>query len=160
MGKASLDPDWERQWILVCLGFVSLATLALAAALAVVDLADFAYRAQDQRDLLQKFARMMILTAAGFCYLAVVIRAGPAIFNTDYELARERLTRRTAVARVYRLVFFEILLLSFLVFLVVAGAFTPEPEAIQVEPDRPASSSRAGDQPTTLRYTLASVQAP
>ena len=74
-----MNQDWERQWILVCLGVVSLATIALAAGLAVVDVDDFDYVANDPADLLAKFIRILVLLGAGFCYLAAVILAFPAI---------------------------------------------------------------------------------
>ena len=154
---ARLNWDWERQWVLVCLGVVSIATVAMAAVLAVIDVADFAYDFNDEADLLAKFAKALVLQGAGFCYVAVIIRAAPAMFSTDMELAQSGLSRREAVARVYRLVFLEIILLGLMLFLIVAESFTATAMSTQEELDPPVPTSQPVIPVHRVRYRLASV---
>ena len=115
--------DWDKQWVLVCLGVVSIATVGIGATLSVIDFAGFGVDSNDDfgQKLLYGF-RAMSLTGAGVAYFAVVLLAERAMFRTDYELAKRGENRRLVVQKVYSSLTLQFILIGILMLLTVMDA--------------------------------------
>ena len=115
-----MHEHWERQWILVCLGVVSIATVALAAAFASADLLSPADTEQDTKDVRLAAIKFILLFVEAVAYLLLVARARSAMFSTDDQLANLGTDRRRAVRRVYDILFWQLYFLVGLVAVVIA----------------------------------------
>ena len=107
-----MHPDWERQWILVCLGVLSVSTVIMGAAVAAIDLPSFVRSVEDSRSLLLALLKLGLFLGSGVCYLTVGMRARLAMFATDYDLAKQGLDRRRAVENTFRIMLLQLYLLA------------------------------------------------
>ena len=115
-----MNEHWERQWIIVCLGVVSIATIAMAAAVASVDLLNLPGNPEGDRGLLYAGVKLLLLFVEAATYLILVARARSAIFSPDTVLADLGIDRRRAVAGVYDFLFWQLYFLVGLLAVVVA----------------------------------------
>ena len=113
-----LHEHWERQWIIVCLGVISIATVALAAAFASAGLVNLAVKQQDTPDGYVTAVKFVLLFIEAATYLLLVARAKSAMFNTDAQLIASGSDRRRAVQRVYDILFWQLYFLVLLVAIV------------------------------------------
>ena len=150
---------WERQWILVCVGIISIATVGIGGGVASLGLItpntgqqiagsqriggiDFVglptpnpsmqgqevynvrvwvqpYERQMIWDQYWDEARFLFIFGAATAYVLLLMRAGPAMFDTDRELVERGTDRRRAVRSVYRLFFWQMCFLLGLTAIVV-----------------------------------------
>lgn len=115
-----MHEHWERQWILVCLGVVSIATIALGAAFASADVVKLAETQQDNAGARLAAFKFILLFVEAATYLLLVARARAAMFSTDDELTNLGADRRRAVRRVYDILFWQLYFLVGLVAVVIA----------------------------------------
>ena len=113
-----MHEHWERQWIIVCLGVISIATVALAAAFASAGLVNLAVKQQDTPDGYVTAVKFVLLFIEAATYLLLVARAKSAMFNTDAQLIASGSDRRRAVQRVYDILFWQLYFLVLLVAIV------------------------------------------
>ena len=115
-----MDQHWERQWILVCLGVVSIGTVALGVAFASADLVNVAERQAGSSDATLVAIKFVLLFVEAATYLLLVARARSAMFSTDDQLENLVTDRRRAVRGVYDILFWQLYFLIGLVAVVIA----------------------------------------
>ena len=97
-----MNPDWERQWITICIGIVTIATAAVGVALSSARLADLAVSATSPEALIWLYCRFITSLFVALIYLTLIRNAEAAIFATDFELARVGTNRREATRQIYQ----------------------------------------------------------
>lgn len=97
-----MNPDWDRQWITICIGIVTIATAAVGVALFSARLADPAVSATSPEALILLCCRLIIGLFVASIYLTMIRRAEATIFATDFELARAGTNRRESARHIYQ----------------------------------------------------------
>lgn len=97
-----MHPDWDRQWITICLGVLTIASAAVGAALFSAGLVDVTTSAVNPTALVSLYSRLIVSLFVTAIYLTMVRHAETAIFATDFELARYGTNRRRSVQHIYQ----------------------------------------------------------
>ena len=129
-----MDFDWDKLWVIVCLGIVTIASASVGAAFFSASLADLSTPAVGIASLVWLWCRLIGVLFVVAIYLTLIGRAEVAMFATEIELARIGLNRRQATKYVYNGLFFVIFGLFVILALSIGENFANSLDTASMSP--------------------------